>query len=121
MVGIDRSSRLPGCLPRAASQTCHETNTANGSSAGASGTGGGANYSNYSSADFDQLLAGASAASSTAEKARSVAKAERLVLDQMALVPLWYNTEFRVFKHARWKGLAIDFWGNPTLASATSA
>lgn len=85
------------------------------------GTGGGANYSNYSSADFDQLLAGASAASSTAEKARSVAKAERLVLDQMALVPLWYNTEFRVFKHARWKGLAIDFWGNPTLASATSA
>ena len=33
----------------------------------------------------------------------------------LALIPLWYRSQYRVFDSAKWKGVALDFFENPTL------
>ena len=78
-------------------------------------TTGAANLVGYSNPDVDARLTAAAAATSEADQVDEVRAAERLALDDMAIIPLWYQTSFYVFDVERWTGLGIDFFGNPTL------
>ena len=44
-------------------------------------------------------------------------EADRIAVEDLALIPLWYRTEQRVFAAGRFTDLELDFFGNPTLPS----
>ena len=35
----------------------------------------------------------------------------------MALIPLWYRSQYRVFDSAKWTSFKLDFFENPSLAT----
>ncbi len=46
-----------------------------------------------------------------------IKQAEKIAIgDDMALIPLWYRTQYRAFDSTKWKNVEMDFFENPTLA-----
>lgn len=86
----------------------------------ADGTAHGDNEGRYVNAEFDALLARARAATDPAERVDAWRRADRLALADLALIPLWYRTDQRVYAADRIRGLRIDFDGNPTFTTVTS-
>jgi ABC-type oligopeptide transport system substrate-binding subunit len=75
------------------------------------------NRGKYSNPQFDSLVKKAAAALTDKDRYATAQQAEKLALDEMGLIPLWYRTQFRVFDGAKFAGVAADFFENPTLAS----
>jgi oligopeptide transport system substrate-binding protein len=87
----------------------------------AEGTAHGDNEGRYVNADFDAAVARARASLDPAERIRAWREADRIATADLALIPLWYRTDHRVYAAGRVKGLRIDFDGNPTLATVQPA
>jgi ABC-type oligopeptide transport system substrate-binding subunit len=76
----------------------------------------GANDAYYSNPAVDRLLAAGLAQPDAVKRAADYRKAEQIAIGQdLALIPLWYRTEYRAFDATRWVGVNNDFFENPTL------
>jgi ABC-type oligopeptide transport system substrate-binding subunit len=76
----------------------------------------GDNLSAYSNRHVDQLLAAGLAQPDAAKRAADYRNAEQIAIGQdLALIPLWYRTEYRAFDASKWVGVNNDFFENPTL------
>jgi len=79
----------------------------------------GDNRGRYDNPQFENLIDRGLAAKDKSEKVKAVKEAERIAIDQdMALIPLWYRTQYRVIDTGRFSGIDLDFFENPTLATA---
>jgi len=78
----------------------------------------GDNRGRYVNKQFDDLLAQARKASDDSQRASLIKQAEKIAIgDDMALIPMWYRDQYRAFDSAKWTGVDIDFFENPTLAT----
>jgi oligopeptide transport system substrate-binding protein len=78
----------------------------------------GDNRGRYVNAKFDDLLVQARKAPDEAARANLIKEAEKQAIGtDMALIPLWYRTVYRVFEASKWAGVNIDFFENPSLAT----
>ena len=76
----------------------------------------GANDAYYSNKDVDRLLAAGLAEPDAGRRAADFRRAEQIAIGQdLALIPLWYRTEYRAFDAKKWVGVNNDFFENPTL------
>jgi ABC-type oligopeptide transport system substrate-binding subunit len=77
----------------------------------------GDNRGRYVNDRFDSLLAEARRAPALPQRANLVKEAERIAIGtDLALIPLWYRSQYRVFDAGKWAGVGLDFHENPTLA-----
>jgi oligopeptide transport system substrate-binding protein len=81
----------------------------------AGGAAHGDNEGRYANPKFDDAVARARATVEEDERAERWREAERIAMDDMALIPLWYRTEHRVYAADRFAGMELDFFGNPTI------
>lgn len=81
----------------------------------AEGTAHGDNEGRYANPLFDTAVDRARATLGEAQRAQRWQEAERIAMDDLAVIPLWYRTEHRVFAADRFTDLDLDFFGNPTL------
>jgi ABC-type oligopeptide transport system substrate-binding subunit len=78
----------------------------------------GDNRGRYDNPAFDDLLTQARKTPDDAQRATLIKQAEKIAIgDDAALIPLWYRDQYRAFDSAKWKGVDIDFFENPTLAT----
>lgn len=77
-----------------------------------------ANHTGWHNARFDQLLAQAKASPDATTRVQLVQQAEQLVLADLPVIPLWNYAEVRLANTKRFTGLAQDYDGDPTLATA---
>jgi oligopeptide transport system substrate-binding protein len=76
----------------------------------------GDNLSAYSNPAVDRLLAAGLAEPNATLRASDYRQAEKIAIGQdLALIPLWYRTEYRAFDAKKWVGINNDFFENPTL------
>ena len=81
----------------------------------------GDNRGRYVNDAFDQLLVKARQAADEAARVRYIKDAEKIAIgNDLALIPLWYRSQYRVFDSAKWRNVALDFYENPTLATISS-
>ena len=80
-------------------------------------SGSGVNLGGYENEKYDDLVMKAAAAKDDKSRAEFTQQAEKVALEEMALVPLWYRTQFRVVDSSKWKNIALDFFENPTLST----
>jgi oligopeptide transport system substrate-binding protein len=81
------------------------------------GSGGRDNASGYANPAVDSLLAGAPSVADAGLRAARYQQAERLVLGDLPIVPLFWQRSFRLARLKGWKGLGMDAFGDPTLRS----
>ncbi len=80
----------------------------------------GDNRGRYSNPAFDQLLAQATATKDLAARTKIYQQAEQIAIGQdLALIPLWNRTQFRLAHNEKWNNLTYDFNENPTLADVS--
>ena len=81
----------------------------------------GDNRGRYQNPEFDSLLDKALEADDESEKVALTKQAERIAIgDDLALIPLWYRTQHRVFS-AAFTNVSMDFFENPALARISLA
>ena len=77
----------------------------------------GQNSGRYSNKAFDSLLANGQAQTDAAKRIADYRQAEKVAIGQdLALIPLWYRTQYRVF-NTKFVGVNMDFFENPTLST----
>ncbi|HEV7863232.1 MAG TPA: ABC transporter substrate-binding protein [Acidimicrobiia bacterium] len=77
----------------------------------------GDNRGRYNNAKFDDLLVQARKTPDEAERAKLIKQAEKIAIgDDLALIPMWYRDQYRVFDAAKWQNVSMDFNENPTLS-----
>jgi oligopeptide transport system substrate-binding protein len=77
----------------------------------------GDNRGRYDNPQFDSLLDKGVSAKDQSEKVKAVKDAEKLAIDtDMALIPLWYRTQYRLVNTSKFTGVDMDFFENPTVA-----
>jgi oligopeptide transport system substrate-binding protein len=87
----------------------------------AGGVAHGDNEGRYADEEFDELIRAARASSDAAERDKLYRRAEQIAIGRdLAIIPLWYRTHQRVYDASRFTGLALDFFGNPTLSAVRS-
>jgi len=75
----------------------------------------GDNRGRYTNKAFDALLAAGQASTDPAVRAAKYKDAEKIAIGQdLALIPLWYRTQYRAFNN-KFAGVNLDFFENPTL------
>jgi ABC-type oligopeptide transport system substrate-binding subunit len=79
------------------------------------GSGGRDNASGYANPVVDSVLAGAPSVADAGLRAARYQQAERLVLGDLPIVPLFWQRSFRLARLKGWKGLGMDAFGDPTL------
>lgn len=82
------------------------------------GTAHGDNEGRYVNEEFDAAVTAARATREPGERARRWRAAERIAMADMALIPLWFRTDHRVYAADTFTGVDLDFFGNPTLTEA---
>ncbi|MDX3578979.1 MULTISPECIES: ABC transporter substrate-binding protein [unclassified Streptomyces] len=82
----------------------------------ASGKVTGDNRGRYSNPAFDALLAKARATESEAGRNDLYKQAEKLAMDDMALIPLWNRTQLRLANTKKFADIKMDFHEDPNLA-----
>ncbi|MFI9567399.1 peptide ABC transporter substrate-binding protein [Streptomyces rishiriensis] len=82
----------------------------------ASGKVTGDNRGRYSNKAFDALLAKARGTESEAGRNVLYKQAEKLAMDDMALIPLWNRTQLRLANTKKFADLKMDFHEDPNLA-----
>ncbi|HEY8481212.1 MAG TPA: ABC transporter substrate-binding protein [Spirillospora sp.] len=75
------------------------------------------NVSGWKNPHFDNLLLQAARTPSAPERTQLLKRAEQLALDDSALIPLLYEGKTALAKSDRFVGLAMDYYGYPTLAT----
>ncbi|MDQ6839897.1 MAG: ABC transporter substrate-binding protein [Actinomycetota bacterium] len=76
----------------------------------------GDNRGRYANPRFDALLDRALKATDKGEKVKLTKQAEKMAIgDDLALIPMWYRTQYRVFSN-RFTHVSLDPFENPTLA-----
>lgn len=76
----------------------------------------GDNRGRYSNPAFDALLTQERAAKTIDARAPIVKNAEQLAIGQdLALIPLWYRTQYRVFDSGKYTNVDMDFFEDPTI------
>jgi oligopeptide transport system substrate-binding protein len=73
------------------------------------------NKANYENPEYDDLVNRARQETDPGERAELYQQAEDLALEDMAIVPMWWRTQFRLAKLDRFGGLEIDPFEDPTL------
>jgi ABC-type oligopeptide transport system substrate-binding subunit len=77
----------------------------------------GDNRGRYQNDQFETLIDKGLAAKDQSEKVKNVKDAEKLAIDtDMALIPLWYRTQYRLVNSSKFTGIDLDFFENPTVA-----
>ena len=84
------------------------------------GTGGRENASGYTNPHFDDLVAAALRLADPAVRAKEFQQAERLALDDMPIIPLWWQRGVGLARLRRWRGLGMDAFGDPTLRTVVA-
>ena len=82
-----------------------------------SGSVGGSNYARYSSAAFDAAMKSARSTSDPAQRTKHLQAAEKIALDDMALIPLYSHTQYRVANTKLFVGVGMDYLGYPVLTT----
>jgi oligopeptide transport system substrate-binding protein len=78
----------------------------------------GDNRGRYVNQKFEDSLAAARRATDDADRVTNIKAAEKQAIgEDMALIPLWYRSQYRVFDSAKWTAFDLDFFENPTLAT----
>jgi len=78
----------------------------------------GDNRGRYDNPQFEALINAGLSAKDQATKVKNYKDAEKLAIDtDMGLIPLWYRTQYRAVNTAKFTGLDLDFFENPTLAT----
>jgi ABC-type oligopeptide transport system substrate-binding subunit len=78
---------------------------------------GGRSVSGYADADMDALLDGAPSVLDAGLRTARYQQAERVALRDLPIIPLFWQRSFRLARLKGWKGLGMDAFGDPTLAS----
>ncbi|WP_196218294.1 peptide ABC transporter substrate-binding protein [Streptomyces blattellae] len=81
-----------------------------------SGNVTGDNRSRYSNKAFDDLVAQARASNDPAARNELYKQAEKVAMDDMALIPLWNRTQLRLANTKEFANIEMDFHENPNLA-----
>ncbi|MET9518739.1 ABC transporter substrate-binding protein [Streptomyces sp. NPDC002994] len=76
----------------------------------------GDNRSRYSNPEFDKLLAQARETKDDAARNKLYVQAEKMALDDQALIPMFLRTQFRLANTDKFAGVNMDFFEDPTLA-----
>jgi oligopeptide transport system substrate-binding protein len=77
----------------------------------------GDNRGRYDNPAFETLINKGVNEKDQAAKVKDYRDAEKLAIDtDMALIPLWYRSQYRVVNTAKFTGVDFDFFENPTLA-----
>jgi len=80
------------------------------------GTGVEDNDGGYSNKEFDALIAKERSQTNDADRKKTVQQAEQIAIGRdMAVIPTFYRTQYRVFDSKKWTGVKLDFNENPTL------
>jgi ABC-type oligopeptide transport system substrate-binding subunit/serine/threonine protein kinase len=81
------------------------------------GSVGGSNYARYSSPAFDNALKAARSTTDPAQRTKQLQAAEKIALDDMALIPLYSHTQYRVADMKKFVGVGMDYIGYPVLTT----
>jgi ABC-type oligopeptide transport system substrate-binding subunit/serine/threonine protein kinase len=81
------------------------------------GSVGGTNYARYSSSAFDNAMKDARSTADAAQRTRKLQTAEKIALDDMALIPLYSHTQYRVANTKKFVGVGMDYIGYPVLTT----
>jgi ABC-type oligopeptide transport system substrate-binding subunit/serine/threonine protein kinase len=81
------------------------------------GSVGGSNYARYSSPAFDNAMKTARSTVDAAQRTRQLQAAEKIALDDMALIPLYSHTQYRVANTKAFLGMGMDYIGYPNLTT----
>ncbi|GAA4237490.1 hypothetical protein GCM10022254_49690 [Actinomadura meridiana] len=76
------------------------------------------NVNGWRNARFDDLLDRAARSPSADTRTSLYKEAEKIALDDLAIIPLMVNERVALVRKAKYVGLALDYDGDPTLASA---
>jgi len=79
------------------------------------GSVGGSNYARYRSAAFDNAMRSARSTADPAQRTKQLQAAEKIALDDMALIPLYSHTQYRVANTKAFVGVGMDYIGYPNL------
>ena len=78
----------------------------------------GDNRGRYVNQAFEDSLAAARSATDDAGRVTNIKAAEKQAIgNDMALIPLWYRSQYRVFDSSKWSGVDLDFFENATLST----
>jgi ABC-type oligopeptide transport system substrate-binding subunit len=78
----------------------------------------GDNRGRYDNPAFETLINKGVNEKDPTAKVKDFRDAEKLAIDtDMALIPLWYRSQYRVVNTAKFTGVDLDFFENPTLAA----
>jgi ABC-type oligopeptide transport system substrate-binding subunit len=83
------------------------------------GSVNGTNYARYSSAAFDAAMGSARSTADPALRTQRLRAAEKIALDDMALIPLYPHTVYRLVHTDRFVGTDLDYIGYPNLVTAS--
>jgi oligopeptide transport system substrate-binding protein len=79
----------------------------------------GDNRGRYDNPAFDALIDKGLTASNAVDRDKAYKDAEKLAIDtDMALIPIYNRTQFRAVNTAKFTGVDMDFFENPTVATA---
>ena len=81
------------------------------------GSVGGSNYARYSSPAFDNAMKAARSTADAAQRTKQLQNAERIALDDMAIIPLYSHTQYRVANTKAFVGIGMDYLGYPVLTT----
>jgi len=78
----------------------------------------GDNRGRYVNEKFEESLAAARRATDEAGRVTNIKAAEKQAIgEDLALIPLWYRSQYRVYDSAKWTAFKLDFFENPSLAT----
>ena len=78
----------------------------------------GDNRGRYQNEKFDDLLAQARKTPDEVERAKLIKQAEKIAIgDDLALIPMWYRDQYRVYDASKWKNVSMTFTEDPSLAT----
>ena len=82
------------------------------------GSVGGSNYARYSSPAFDNAMKAARSTADPVQRTKQLQAAEKIALDDMALIPLYSHTQYRVANTKAFVNIGMDYLGYPVLTAA---
>jgi ABC-type transport system substrate-binding protein len=78
----------------------------------------GTNYARYSNPAFDGVLKAARSITDPAQRTKQVQRAQKIALDDMALIPLYVQPHYRVANTKKFANVGMDYIGFPVLTEA---
>jgi oligopeptide transport system substrate-binding protein len=87
----------------------------------ASGKVTGDNRARYSNPEFDDLVRQARSSQDEAERTRLNQEAEAIAVRDMAMIPLWNRTQYRLVNSEGFSDVELDFNENPNLATLSAS